>query len=678
MAASGTMRGIIAMVVATVAVGAYAPSATAADWRPVGTSCVNTDGSNGCAARAAFGGAWNIAVSPDRKNAYVAAYDASAIQVLDRDPATGALTPKAGPTGCISNDGSGGACTVGRGLGSADAIAISPDGAFVYVGTWSNTIAVFSRNQSTGLLTQLAGTDGCIANTNAIAGCVDARGMSGFISTLLMSPDGNHLYAGTSPIAVFDRNPATGVLTQKAGTAGCVSSPAADGCASANALSFGRQAAITPDGQNLYLPNGGGIVIFDRDPVSGAIAQKAGTAGCITANGSGGLCAAEPRLSGSLLGVVLGPNAAQLYATMSSGIATFARGGGGVLTLQSCITDPAVAGCGTGQNVTNLIYSAVSPDGADVVANHSFTNGGLRAFSRDPGTGNLSPRSSPDGCISSDGTGLVGGATVPGFCRAYAAVGNHGHVTFVDDSSFVAGFYAGSEVATFKRDFYPQCAEQAVGVPHNTLVSVPLACSDANGDGLTLSIAQAPTSGSLGAIDAAQSRVNYSPFGGFSGTDHFSYQATGAGLTGPPAQVTLNVGSPPPPPPPPTPRIKSPVRVTWGVSGKRIFLLRLKITKVPKGGKAELRCGKAKKCPFKRKSSKKRRGGAITLFKEIKASQIAGKKQRAFRAGQRLELRITAPGFIGKVVRYELKKSKIPSGKELCLPLGAKKPRNRC
>ena len=41
-----------------------------------------------------------------------------------------------------------------------------------------------------------------------------------------------------------------------------------------------------------------------------------------------------------------------------------------------------------------------------------------------------------------------------------------------------------------------------------------------------------------------------------------------------------------------------------------------------------------------------------------------GKRQRTFRAGQRLELRITKKGYIGKVVRYKLKKGKIPSGKE--------------
>jgi hypothetical protein len=130
----------------------------------------------------------------------------------------------------------------------------------------------------------------------------------------------------------------------------------------------------------------------------------------------------------------------------------------------------------------------------------------------------------------------------------------------------------------------------------------------------------------------------------------------------------------------PKKRLRTPVSVTWGVRGKRIYLLKLSIRQAPKGTKAELRCSrrKSKKCPFKRVSSKKRRKGTITLFKEIRASKVVGKKKRSFRAGQRLELRITKKDFIGKVVRYDLKKGKIPSGKNRCLPPGATKPRKRC
>jgi PKD repeat protein len=129
--------------------------------------------------------------------------------------------------------------------------------------------------------------------------------------------------------------------------------------------------------------------------------------------------------------------------------------------------------------------------------------------------------------------------------------------------------------------------------------------------------------------------------------------------------------------PPKKKRITSKVRVTWGVAGKKVFLLRLSAGGIPKRGKLELRC-KGKGCPFKRTSAKKRKNRTITLFKEIKASKVAGKKQRTFRAGQKLEVRITAPKHIGKVVRYKLKAGKIPSGRNLCLPIGKKTPRKRC
>jgi hypothetical protein len=131
----------------------------------------------------------------------------------------------------------------------------------------------------------------------------------------------------------------------------------------------------------------------------------------------------------------------------------------------------------------------------------------------------------------------------------------------------------------------------------------------------------------------------------------------------------------------PPKRIRSAIRITWAVSGRTLYVLRLGVTRVPKGGKVELRCSRrnsSRKCPFKRKASKKRRNGRITLFKEIRAAKVRGKKQRTFRAGQRLEVRITAKGYIGKVARYKLRKGKIPSAKQLCLPVGAKKPRKRC
>jgi hypothetical protein len=129
--------------------------------------------------------------------------------------------------------------------------------------------------------------------------------------------------------------------------------------------------------------------------------------------------------------------------------------------------------------------------------------------------------------------------------------------------------------------------------------------------------------------------------------------------------------------PPPTPRINSPVSVLWAKNRTRVFLLRMKVRRVPQGGKAELRC-RGKKCPFKRKSSTRRRKGAITLYKAIKPSRVVGIKNRTFRPGQRLQLRITAPGHIGKVVKYRIRRGSFPVGVPFCLPLGSTKPQKRC
>ena len=52
--------------------------------------------------------------------------------------------------------------------------------------------------------------------------------------------------------------------------------------------------------------------------------------------------------------------------------------------------------------------------------------------------------------------------------------------------------------------------------------------------------------------------------------------------------------------------------------------------------------------------------------------------KRRFRAGQSLELRITAPGYLGKVIRYTIRKGKHPKVTKLCLPPGASKPKATC
>ena len=73
----------------------------------------------------------------------------NAVAVFDR-AGDGTLTQKPGTAGCISHNGSGGACAAtGAALGGANSVTVSPDGKNAYVGSSSpGAVAVFDRGQA--------------------------------------------------------------------------------------------------------------------------------------------------------------------------------------------------------------------------------------------------------------------------------------------------------------------------------------------------------------------------------------------------------------------------------------------------------------------------------------------------------------------------------------------------
>ena len=123
----------------------------------------------------------------------------------------------------------------------------------------------------------------------------------------------------------------------------------------------------------------------------------------------------------------------------------------------------------------------------------------------------------------------------------------------------------------------------------------------------------------------------------------------------------------------PLPRIDSSVSSRWGFDRleRFIFLLRLRVKAPPKGAVAELRC-RGRRCPFARKRTSRVRRNRIDVLR------VLSKRQRRFRPRQTLQLRITAPGHIGKVVKFRLRRGRIPSGRTFCLPPGAQRPRKVC
>ena len=194
-------------------------------------------------------GASSVATSPDGQHVYVASRDGDTIAIFSRNRSTGALT-------FLENqvDDVGGV----NGLDNANSVALSPDGHHVYAASdGDSAIAVFSRNSSTGALTfaeaQSDGVDGVI-------GIAGARSVT-------VSPDGQHVYAAGATddaVVVFSRNGTTGALnfveTQTNGTNGV------DG------IDGARWVTVSPDGQAVYVVGSAdAIAIFSRNSSTGGL-----------------------------------------------------------------------------------------------------------------------------------------------------------------------------------------------------------------------------------------------------------------------------------------------------------------------------------------------------------------------------------------------------------------------
>ncbi len=119
-----------------------------------------------------------IAVSPDGRFVYAAAFDGAAVITYARDPSTGSLSPVQG--GCATSRSHKG-CALAAGLDGATGIVLSPDGHFAYATAYryrNGAVDAFSVDPGTGVLTQLSGLGGCVAAV-ASSGCVAGRGLRG-------------------------------------------------------------------------------------------------------------------------------------------------------------------------------------------------------------------------------------------------------------------------------------------------------------------------------------------------------------------------------------------------------------------------------------------------------------------------------------------------------------------
>ena len=258
-------------------------------------------------------GAWGVDVSPDGKSVYVAGDADNAVATFSRDPGTGALTfveqDKDGvsgvdglavATGVVVSPGAGGnvyvaSCvdsavvtfdrdaTTGAltfveqdkqgvdgvtGMGCARGLAISGDGANVYVAAESgDAVATFNRNATTGSLAFAGSQFDGVSGADGLDGARDVA----------VSPDCGSVYVASTVddrVAGFSRDASSGALTyiEAAGAAGSQGTNGADAVTVApdsafvystgesdNAVStFSREGAGGECGSTTTPPPGGG------------------------------------------------------------------------------------------------------------------------------------------------------------------------------------------------------------------------------------------------------------------------------------------------------------------------------------------------------------------------------------------------------------------------------------
>lgn len=382
---------------------------------------------------APFLGSHALAMSPDGTSVYAASSTSDAVAIFRRSTKTGALTQAGGRAGCIAAKGAHG-CAWARGLNGPNSVSVSPDGKFVYATSLlSDDVTVMRRNRSTGALTQLPGANGCVSGAAAIPGCATGRALDG-PDVVTVSADGKNVYVGSffgDAVVTFTRNPSTGVLTQPADSTGCVAAATA-GCATGLALDAPEGLAASADGASVYVAaaTSNAVVTLQRDPSTGALTQT----GCLTNTTTTG-CGTGITIAGAnAVAMSPDDGDVYVTSLLSNTVTSFARAAGtGQLTqltgTSACAIYVVAVGCSLARSLNAPEGLAVSPDGASVYA-AAYTSGTIDTFDRSS-AGALKQKPRRPGCVTgrtapdcTHGRGLSGVSSIavsPDGRHVYAA-----------------------------------------------------------------------------------------------------------------------------------------------------------------------------------------------------------------------------------------------------------------
>jgi len=350
---------------------------------------------NGVAGVTGIDGAIDVAVSPDGTSVYVAGTSSNSVTAFSRNASTGALTQVD-----VESNGSGPV----DGIGSARGVAVSPNGLNVYVtGNSEDGIATFNRNPN-GTLDYVSRIED---------GDVGIDGLDGAWA-VTVAPDGKNVYVtadGDNSVTTFKRDVGTGALTWE--------ETIKDGDPGVAGLALATGVAVSPDNNDVYVTGCGdsALTVFDRTGANGELTinemEKQGVAGV---DGIG--CAR---------GVAVAPNGLSLSVAgeSSDAVATFTRTQAtGAVAYLGMVKDGA-GGVDGLDGARDLDYTS---DSAGLYV-AGLVDDSVAGFTAAPGTGALTfVESDRDGLAGVQGLDGANGVAVP-------VDGKHVYVTGeVDDA----------------------------------------------------------------------------------------------------------------------------------------------------------------------------------------------------------------------------------------------------
>lgn len=503
---------------------------------PFPSGCFASAAIGGCSTPSAASRPINLAVTADGAQVYVLG-QSGGLRAMNRD-AAGALTH-----GPLVPDSIGGY--------QGDGVSVNRDGTRVAAAggepSGSGRVSLFTRAPD-GTLTPLVCADDLSGQ-----GCLERDGLA-HAAGVALPPTGPGLYVagregagdggdgdtdGDGALLAFHSalNPITltPTLVQDACVAAVASPVSGDECESplntTAAVGDVTDVAVSPDGATVYAGGFAGLVGFARNAQTGALATRVA---CFLRNNGNSGCGDDARMS-ITEDLAFDPSGEFLYAAARDRLIVFDRQPlSGGLTLVQCMKAGGGDGCvdvpEIGLSTTGV---AVAPDGRTAYV----TRGGAHhvlSLRRDPGTGLLSPL----GCVSFDpdpGCSPAAGVYFP-YEVAVAPGSPSVYVAAIEGT----GQNATGALSSFRAAQAPICTDAAVTVAAGAAVALPLACSDPDGDPLTLAIAGPPSDGALSAIDQGAPSVAYTA-PPTAGARTVSFTASDGANTSAPATVAITV-----------------------------------------------------------------------------------------------------------------------------------------